>query len=76
MRLNTIIYKQGISERLIVLGPSTCVIEKIKGMHRFQIIIKNKLEEKGHAFISKFMNQITMPKDIKLTIDVDPIDIL
>ncbi|MEI8128050.1 MAG: primosomal protein N' [bacterium] len=76
MRLNTIIDKQGISERLIVLGPSTCVIEKIKGMHRFQIIIKNKLEEKGHAFISKFMNQITMPKDIKLTIDVDPIDIL
>ncbi len=76
MRLNTIIDKQGISERLIVLGPSTCVIEKIKGMHRFQIIIKNKLEEKGHAFISKFINQITMPKDIKLTIDVDPIDIL
>ncbi len=76
MRLNTIIDKHGISERLIVLGPSTCVIEKIKGMHRFQIIIKNKLEEKGHAFISKFMNQITMPKDIKLTIDVDPIDIL
>ena len=76
MRLNTIIDKQGISERLIVLGPTTCVIEKIKGMHRFQIIIKNKLEEKGHAFISKFMNQITMPKDIKLTIDVDPIDIL
>ena len=76
MRLNTIIDKQGISERLIVLGPTPCVIEKIKGMNRFQIIIKNKLEEKGHAFLSKFMNQITMPKDIKLTIDVDPIDIL
>lgn len=76
MRLNTIIDKQGISERLIVLGPTPCVIEKIKGMYRFQIIIKNKLEEKGHAFLSKFLNQITMPKDIKLTIDVDPIDIL
>lgn len=76
LRLNTIIDKQGISERLIVLGPTPCVIEKIKGMYRFQIIIKNKLEEKGHAFLSKFLNQITMPKDIKLTIDVDPIDIL
>lgn len=76
LRLNTIIDKQGISERLIILGPTSCVIEKIKGMYRFQILIKNKLEEKGHMFISKFLNQITVPKDIKLTIDVDPIDIL
>lgn len=76
LRLNTIIDKHGISERLIVLGPTPCVIEKIKGQYRFQILIKNKLEEKGHAFISKFLNQITMPKDIKLIIDVDPIDIL
>lgn len=76
LRFNTIIDKQGISERLIVLGPTPCVIEKIKGMYRFQIIIKNKLEEKGHALISKFLTQITVPKDIKLTIDVDPIDIL
>lgn len=76
LRLNTVIDKQGISERLIVLGPTPCVIEKIKGMYRFQILIKNKLEEKGHMFISKFLNQITLPKDIKMAIDVDPIDIL
>jgi len=76
MRLSAIIDKQGISERLILLGPTPCVIEKIKGMYRFQILIKNKLEDKGHAFIAKFLSQITMPKDIKLTIDVDPIDIL
>lgn len=76
LRLNTIIDKQGLSERLIVLGPTACVIEKIRGMHRFQIIIKNKLEEKGHTIISKFLNQITMPKDIRIAIDVDPIDIL
>lgn len=76
LRLNTIIDKHGISERLIVLGPTPCVIEKIKGLYRFQILIKNKMDEKGHAFISRFLNQITMPKDIKLTIDVDPIDIL
>lgn len=76
LRLNTIIDKHGISERLIVLGPTPCVIEKIKGQYRFQILIKNKLEEKGHTFVSKFLNQITMPKDIKLIIDVDPIDIL
>lgn len=76
MRLNAIIDKQGVSERLIVFGPTPCIIEKIKGMHRFQILIKNKMGEKGHSFLSQFLNKITMPKDIRLTIDVDPIDIL
>lgn len=76
LRLSTIIDKQGVSERLIIMGPTACVIERIKGMYRFQILIKNKMDEKGHAFISRFLNQISVPKDIKLAIDVDPIDIL
>lgn len=76
MRLCLMIEKYGISERLEVLGPTPCVIERINGYYRFQIIIKNKLEEKGHNFISSFLNKITMPKDIKLAIDVDPLDIL
>ena len=43
---------------------------------RSQILIKNKLEERGHQFVSSFLNKITMPGDIKLSIDVDPLDIL
>ena len=76
MRMCLMIDKYGISERLEVLGPTPCVIERLNGYYRFQIIIKNKLEEKGHHFISSFLNKITMPKDIKLAIDVDPLDIL
>ncbi len=76
LRMCMMIEKYGISERLEVLGPTPCVIERINGYYRFQIIIKNKLEEKGHNFISSFLNKITMPKDVKLAIDVDPLDIL
>ena len=76
LRLTTMIDKYGISERLELLGPTNCVIERINGQYRFQLIIKNKMAEKGHMFISSFLNKITMPKDIKLTIDVDPLDIL
>lgn len=76
LRMCMMIEKYGISERLEVLGPTPCVIERINSYYRFQIIIKNKLEEKGHNFISSFLNKITMPKDIKLAIDVDPLDIL
>lgn len=76
LRLATMIDKFGVSERLEVLGPSPCVIERINGLYRFQILIKNKLGEKGHNFISSFFNKITMPKDIRMAIDVDPLDIL
>lgn len=76
LRLCTMIEKFGISERLEVLGPTPCVIERINGQYRFQIIIKNKLDKKGHDFISSFLNKITLPKDIKMIIDVDPLDIL
>ncbi len=76
MRLNTMTEKFGFSEYVEILGPTPCVIEKINGFYRFQILIKNKLSQKGHDFISKFLSKITMPKDIRLAIDVDPLDIL
>lgn len=76
LRLATMIDKFGVSERLEVLGPTPCVIERINGLYRFQILIKNKLGEKGHGFISSFIGKITMPRDIRMAIDVDPLDIL
>ena len=76
LRLATMIDKFGVSERLEVLGPTPCVIERINGLYRFQILIKNKLGSKGHSFISGFINKITMPRDIRMAVDVDPLDIL
>ncbi len=76
MRLVTMTEKFGFTEYLETLGPTPCIISKINGYYRFQILIKNKLSQKGHDFVSKFMDKITLPKDIKLAIDVDPLDIL
>ena len=74
--MNLMCEKFGYSERLEVLGPTPCVIARINGYYRFQILIKNRMDEKGHSFVSKFLNKITVPKDIKLSIDVEPADIL
>jgi primosomal protein N' (replication factor Y) len=76
LRLTTMTEKFGFSEYLETLGPTPCIISKINGFYRFQILIKNKLSQKGHDFISKFLNKISMPKDVRLSIDVDPLDIL
>ncbi|MBE7713610.1 MAG: primosomal protein N' [Cyanobacteria bacterium SIG26] len=76
LRLCTMIEKFGFGERLEVLGPTPCVIERINGYYRFQILIKNKLEDKGHQFVSSFLSKVNVPKDIRMTVDVDPLDIL
>ena len=76
LRLSEIIDKRNLSEHIIVLGPSPCVFERIRGEYRFQILIKNKLEEKGHFLVTSFVSKIKMPEDIKLIVDVDPSDIL
>ncbi len=75
-RFAELIDKYGFDEYLEMLGPSNCVIEKINGLYRYQILLKNKLHNKGHQFISKFFKSIKLPKDIRMAIDVDPIDIL
>ena len=76
LRLSTMIEKFGFDERLEVLGPTPCIIERINSQWRFQVLIKNRLQLKGHQFVSSFLNKISTPKDIKMTIDVDPLDIL
>ena len=76
MRLNDIIDKRQLTEPVAVLGPNPCIIERLQEYYRFQILIKNKLEEKGQRFVLSFLSQIKLPEDIRLTVDVDPIDIL
>lgn len=75
-RFSELVDKYGFSEHVEMLGPSSCVIERMYSLYRYQILIKNKLHEKGHRFISKFFKTIKLPKDIRMAIDVDPLDIL
>ncbi len=70
------IKKLTLDETLILLGPSPCVINKIKNEYRFNILIKNKLGFKGHKTILRFIKALKLPDDIKLIVDIDPGDIL
>ena len=74
--LSDYIKKLSLDETLLVLGPSECVIKKIKDEYRFNIIIKNKLGEMGHRTILRFLKSIKLPYDIKMVVDIDPSDIL
>ena len=76
MALSDYIKKLSLDENLLVLGPAPCVIERIKEEYRFNIIIKNKLNETGHRHILRFLRSIKLPSDIKMVVDIDPSDIL
>ena len=49
---------------------------RINTEYRFQIIIKNKMGKKGQYLVCTFMKGISAADDIKVTIDVDPVDII
>ena len=75
-RLNKIIDLKKYSEFVEVGSVNSCEIEKINNEFRYEILIKNFDEKKGHLFIAKFYKIIKLPKDIKIKIDVNPIDLL
>ena len=75
-RLKALTDERGITERLEVMGPTRCVIQRIKEEYRFQILIKNTLGENGHFLVNNFVKQLNVPQDIKFLIDVDPSDML
>ena len=76
MRLNDLTCGRGIEEKLEILGPSPCVISKINNEYRYQILIKNRMEDKGHFLITNFIKSIKVPSEIKFLIDVDPTEML
>ena len=76
LALSDYIKKLSLDETLLVLGPTPCVINKIKDEYRYNIIVKNKLAENGHRTILRFLRSIKLPSDIKMVVDIDPSDIL
>ncbi len=75
-RLKLQLDKLSITEYIEVNGAMKCILQKINSEYRYQIIIKNKLAKKGQYIISTFMKNTSAAKDIKMLIDIDPVDIL
>ena len=75
-RLKTQITKLGLSEYIEINGSMKCIMYKLNSEYRFQIIIKNKMNKKGQYIVSTLMKNTSIADDIKMIIDIDPVDII
>lgn len=75
-RLRMQIDKHNLTEYIEVNGSMKCIMAKINTEYRFQIIVKNKMYKQGQYLVSTFIKNTSAADDIKLIIDIDPIDIV
>ncbi|MBW1763197.1 MAG: primosomal protein N' [Deltaproteobacteria bacterium] len=66
-------------KEILVLGPVEAPLARLKGKHRFQILIKSKSTELLHFFLNEvevFSKKHLRKSNINMTIDVDPYHML
>ncbi len=71
-----IISDKGLKEYIIVLGPSKSIISRLNNEYRFNFVIKNKLAQNGQRLINSIYKTIKPAKDIKIIVDVNPLDMI
>lgn len=76
LQLNKISEKYDMAKSLSIGGVAPCAYEKVNNEYRYEILIKNFAEKQGHALLSKFYKSVKLPNDLRLKIDVSPIDLL
>lgn len=59
-----------------VLGPSPAPIARVRGRYRWQLLVKEQPEDAGRRKLAALLTTLKLPRDVKLTVDVDPVDLL
>ncbi len=63
-------------ETVQILGPSPCLIEKVKNRFRYHLLIKVKGDERVMDSLLQFLRNKKVPKQLSLAVDVDALDLL
>jgi primosomal protein N' (replication factor Y) len=61
---------------VVLLGPSPAVFAKIKNEHRYSLLVKAKSSKLLQKALVQARTQTRTPKNMTLTIDVDPVNML
>jgi primosomal protein N' (replication factor Y) (superfamily II helicase) len=62
--------------RIEVLGPISAPLGKVRGRFRWQILLKGRDRSELHRLLFHFRAGYTHPSTVRMTIDIDPVDML
>ena len=68
--------KREIRSRVMLLGPAAAPLGMLRGRHRWQILLKGEHRTDLHRLLSRAREAFNLPRVVRLTIDVDPVDML
>jgi primosomal protein N' (replication factor Y) len=63
-------------EEVTILGPTACLLEKIKTKSRFHILIKNKAGSAVQYMITDYLRRRRFGQDVVIAVDVDALDLV
>jgi primosomal protein N' (replication factor Y) len=75
--------REDVRSRVEILGPATATLAKVRGRHRWQILLKAPGRTDLHRLLAAFRGRIRatgrsplLPATVRLAIDVDPVDLM
>ena len=66
----------GVGDGGEVLGPSPAPLARVRGRYRWQVLIKEDESGTARVRLAEQMRTLTLPRDVRVLIDVDPLELL
>ena len=66
----------GVGDEGEVLGPSPAPLARVRGRYRWQVLIKEAASGSARGRLADLMRTHPFPRDVRVLVDVDPIELL
>ena len=63
-------------EQWLLLPPTPCVLERLKGSWRYHLVIKAPSESSIAEYVGSYFRQRKPEQGVRVSIDIDPINLL
>ena len=60
---------------LVVSGPAAAPLARAESLYRFQIMLRTRAMSKLSAALGKITTPLSLPDDVTLAVDIDPVDL-
>lgn len=61
---------------LIVAGPGPAPLAKAESYYRFQIMLRTRAMSRLASILDPWASEVELPEDVRLTLDIDPVDLM